>query len=155
VRHRCILFQIKARAGKCAGERRPEPYSSGADNQSVWLSTDGRVTLGHTRLSIIDLHTGDQPIASGDGRIHIVVNGEFYDFERQRCELQQRGHHFRTRSDSEIALHLYEDLGTNCVQHLRGEFALVLWDETNQLLLAGRDRFGIKPLYYAVHDGVL
>ena len=127
----------------------------GPDNQRVWLSADRRVGLGHTRLSIIDLDTGDQPIASEDGRIHIVVNGEFYDFERRRAELQQRGHHFRTRSDSEIALHLYEDLGTNCMQHLRGEFALVLWDETNQLLLAGRDRFGIKPLYYAVHNGTL
>jgi asparagine synthase (glutamine-hydrolysing) len=127
----------------------------GPDNQSVWLSTDGRVGLGHTRLSIIDLDTGDQPIASEEGRIHIVVNGEFYDFERQLCELQQRGHHFRTCSDSEIALHLYEDFGTNCMQHLRGEFAFVRWDEPNQLLLAARDRFGIKPLYYAVHDGVL
>ena len=127
----------------------------GPDNQRVWLSADRRVGLGHIRLSIIDLDTGDQPIASEDGRIHIVVNGEFYDFERRRAELQQRGHHFRTRSDSEIALHLYEDLGTNCMQHLRGEFALVLWDETNQLLLAGRDRFGIKPLYYAVHNGTL
>jgi asparagine synthase (glutamine-hydrolysing) len=127
----------------------------GPDNQRVWLSTDGRVSLGHARLSIIDLDTGDQPIASEDGRIHIVVNGKFYDFERQRCELQQRGHHFRTRSDSEIALHLYEDFGTNCMQHLRGEFAFVVWDETNQLLLAARDRFGIKPLYYAVHNEVL
>src|SRR6516165_5505003 len=127
----------------------------GPDDQRVWLSADRRVGLGHIRLSIIDLDTGDQPIASEDGRIHIVVNGEFYDFERRRAELQQRGHHFRTRSDSEIALHLYEDLGTNCMQHLRGEFALVLWDETNQLLLAGRDRFGIKPLYYAVHNGTL
>ncbi len=124
----------------------------GPDNQSVWLSTDQRVGLGHTRLSIIDLTTGDQPIASEDERVHIIVNGEFYDFERQRRELELRGHRFRTRSDSEIALHLYEDFGAHCVQHLRGEFAFVLWDETNRLLLAARDRFGIKPLYYAVHD---
>jgi asparagine synthase (glutamine-hydrolysing) len=106
-------------------------------------------------LSIIDLTTGDQPIANEDERIRIIVNGEFYDFERQRRELEQRGHRFRTRSDSEIALHLYEDFGAHCVRHLRGEFAFVLWDETNQLLLAARDRFGIKPLYYAVHDETL
>ena len=127
----------------------------GPDNQSVWLSKDRRVGLGHTRLSIIDLATGDQPIANEDERVRIVVNGEFYDFERQRFELKKRGHQFRTRSDSEIALHLYEDFGAHCLQHLRGEFAFVLWDESNQLLLAARDRFGIKPLYYAIHDGVV
>ena len=130
-------------------------HHRGPDNQGVWLSPDQRVGLGHTRLSIIDLTTGDQPIANEDERVHIVVNGEFYDFERQRRELEQRGHRFRTRSDSEIALHLYEDFGAHCVQHLRGEFAFVLWDETNQTLFAARDRFGIKPLYYAVHDGTL
>jgi asparagine synthase (glutamine-hydrolysing) len=113
------------------------------------------VGLGHTRLSIIDLATGDQSIASEDERVHIVVNGEFYDFERQRHELEKRGHHFRTRSDSEIALHLYEDFGAHCMRHLRGEFAFVLWDEANQLLLAARDRFGIKPLYYAIHGDIL
>ncbi len=127
----------------------------GPDNQSVWISTDHRVGLGHTRLSIIDLTTGDQPIANEDERVRIIVNGEFYDFERQRRELEQRGHHFRTRSDSEIALHLYEDYGAHCVRHLRGEFAFVLWDETNDLLLAARDRFGIKPLYYTVYDDTL
>jgi asparagine synthase (glutamine-hydrolysing) len=127
----------------------------GPDNQSVWLSKDRRVGLGHTRLSIIDLATGDQPIANENERVRIVVNGEFYDFERQRCELERRGHQFRTRSDSEIALHLYEDFGVHCMRHLRGEFAFVLWDESNELLLAARDRFGIKPLYYAVHGDTL
>src|SRR5262245_19518983 len=95
----------------------------GPDNQTVWFSTDQHVGLGHARLSIIDLTTGDQPIANEDETVHIIVNGEFYDFERQRRELEQRGHHFLTRSDSEIALHLYEDFGAHCVQHLRGEFA--------------------------------
>ena len=130
-------------------------HHRGPDSQAVWLSSNHRVGLGHARLSIIDLATGDQPIANEDQRIHIVVNGEFYDFERQRRELEQRGHQFRTRSDSEIALHLYEEFGTHCVQQLRGEFAFVLWDEANQTLFAARDRFGIKPLYYAVHDGTL
>jgi len=127
----------------------------GPDSQSVWLSKDQRVGLGHTRLSIIDLATGDQPIANEDEHVRIVVNGEFYDFERQRFELKKRGHRFRTRSDSEIALHLYEDFGAHCLRHLRGEFAFVLWDESNQLLLAARDRFGIKPLYYAIHGDML
>ena len=130
-------------------------HHRGPDSHGVWISGDRRVGLGHARLSIIDLSTGDQPIASEDGRIHIVVNGEFYDFERQRRELEQRGHRFRTRSDSEIALHLYEEYGTQCLAHLRGEFAFVLWDERNQLLMAVRDRFGIKPLHYVVHDGTL
>src|SRR5262249_44660618 len=118
-------------------------------------SADQKVGLGHARLSIIDLSGGDQPIANEDSRIHIIVNGEFYDFERQRRALEERGHRFRTRSDSEIALHLYEDFGAHCVQHLRGEFAFILWDETNQTLFAARDRFGIKPLYYAFHQDTL
>src|SRR5215469_5135907 len=130
-------------------------HHRGPDSQGAWLSPNQRVALGHARLSIIDLSTGDQPIANEDERIHIVVNGEFYDFERQRRQLEQSGHLFRTRSDSEIALHLYEEFGAHCVQQLRGEFALVLWDEANQSLFAARDRFGIKPLYYAVHDGTL
>ena len=130
-------------------------HHRGPDSQGSWFSPDHRVALGHTRLSIIDLTTGDQPIANEDERIHIVVNGEFYDFERQRRELEQRGHQFRTRSDSEIAVHLYEEFGPHCVQHLRGEFAFVLWDDRNQRLLAVRDRFGIKPLHYAVHRGTI
>ena len=130
-------------------------HHRGPDSHGAWLSPNQRVGLGHTRLSIIDLTTGNQPIANEDERIHIVVNGEFYDFERQRRELEQRGHLFRTRSDSEIALHLYEEFGAHCVQQLRGEFAFVLWDEANQNLFAARDRFGIKPLYFAVHDDTL
>jgi asparagine synthase (glutamine-hydrolysing) len=127
----------------------------GPDRQGLWTSPDGHVGLGHARLSIIDLTTGDQPLANEDGRIHIVVNGEFYDFERQRRELERRGHSFRTRSDSEVALHWYEELGAHCVQQLRGEFAFVLYDEANQTLFAARDRFGIKPLYYAIHEDTL
>ena len=125
----------------------------GPDSERVWVAPHGRVGLGHARLSIIDLATGDQPIENEDGRLHIVVNGEFYDFERIRAGLEARGHVFRTRSDSEIALHLYEDLGAACLHELRGEFAFAVWDEHDRVLVAGRDRFGIKPLYYALHDG--
>src|SRR5499425_3945446 len=130
-------------------------YHRGPDGQEYWTSKDGLVALGHARLSIIDLTTGDQPIASEDGKSRIVVNGEFYGYEAIQCELEQSGHRLRTRSDSEIALHLYEDLGAQCLHRLRGEFAFVLWDETNRTLLAARDRFGIKPLFYAERDGVL
>src|SRR5215831_17815367 len=127
-------------------------HHRGPDNQGHWLSRDRRVGLGHARLSIIDLAGGDQPIANETGSLHIVVNGEFYDFERIRKELQGRGHRFRTQSDSEIALHLYEDLGVHCLPQLRGEFAFALWDSAHQTLFAARDRFGIKPLFYALHQ---
>ena len=125
----------------------------GPDAQHVWAAPHGRVGLGHARLSIIDLATGDQPIASEDESLRIVANGEFYGFEAIRSELESQGHVFRTRSDSEIALHLYEDTGARALHRLRGEFAFALWDERDGLLIAGRDRFGIKPLYYALHDG--
>ena len=127
----------------------------GPDGQQQWIAPHGRVGLGHARLSIIDLRTGDQPIASEDGRLHIVANGEFYDYERIQRELEQRGHRLRTRSDSEIALHLYEDLGAGCLHQLRGEFAFAIWDEVHQTLFAARDRFGIKPLFYAHHAATL
>jgi len=130
-------------------------YHRGPDGQRHWISADGRVALGHARLSIIDLATGDQPIASEDERTRIIVNGEFYDFEAIQHELERGGHRLRTRSDSEIALHLYEDIGLQCVHRLRGEFAMVLWDERNRTIVAVRDRFGIKPLFYAWHDGAL
>ncbi len=130
-------------------------FHRGPDAQRCWIAPHGRAGLGHARLSIIDLATGDQPLANEDERIHAVVNGEFYDYERIQRELEARGHRLGSRSDSEIVLHLYEDLGAGCLEHLRGEFAFVLWDESAQTLFAARDRFGIKPLHYAVHDGTL
>lgn len=99
--------------------------------------------LGHARLSIIDLSSGDQPIASEDERIRIIVNGEFYGYEAIQRDLDGRGHHLRTRSDSEIALHLHEDFGTQCLQHLRGEFALVLWDLLLVSMCVLHQRFGL------------
>jgi asparagine synthase (glutamine-hydrolysing) len=127
----------------------------GPDGEGTWIGPSRRVGLGHARLSIIDLATGGQPIADEHEQAHVVVNGEFYGYERLQRELEGSGHRLRTRSDSEVVLHLYEDLGTRCLEHLRGEFAFVLWDERNQTLLAARDRFGIKPLYYASHRGTL
>lgn len=130
-------------------------YHRGPDGQRHWISKDRRVGLGHARLSIIDLTTGDQPIANEDERVRIIVNGEFYGYEAIQRELEGAGHRLRTRSDSEIALHLYEDIGTQCLHRLRGEFAFVLWDERNRTVFAARDRFGIKPLFYAVQNDTL
>jgi asparagine synthase (glutamine-hydrolysing) len=130
-------------------------WHRGPDSQQQWVSRDGRVGLGHARLSIIDLSTGDQPIASEDNRIHIIANGEFYGYEAIQKELEGRGHRLRTRSDSEIALHLWEELGPQCLHQLRGEFAFVIWDDKQKSLFAARDRFGIKPLFYGWHNGAL
>ncbi len=127
----------------------------GPDGRRQWISDDGRVGLGHARLSIIDLATGDQPIASEDEQTRIIVNGEFYGFEAIQRELESRGHRLRTRSDSEIALHLFEDAGVQCLHQLRGEFAVLLWDARRRMLFAARDRFGIKPLFYAWHRDAL
>lgn len=125
-------------------------HHRGPDGQKIWTSSDGHVGLAHARLSIIDLATGEQPIANEDGSIQIIVNGEFYGFEAIRTELEAAGHRFRTKSDSEIAIHLYETYGPQCLKRLRGEFAFVLWDAANRTLFAARDRFGIKPLFFSV-----
>ena len=127
----------------------------GPDGERTWVSSSGTVGLGHTRLAIIDPVGGVQPIASEDGQIRIVANGEFYEFEAIRRSLEMHGHRFRTRSDSEIALHLYEDMGPECLEHLRGQFAFVIWDEDEQTLFAARDRFGLKPLFYHESYGIL
>lgn len=127
----------------------------GPDAEEVWMSKDRRVGLGHTRLSIIDLAGGKQPLKNEDGSICAVVNGEMYDFKRIQGELKEKGHQFKTGSDSEILIHLYEEYGLDAVHELRGEFAFIIWDSRNQRLIAGRDRFGIKPLYYAFFNDTL
>src|SRR5262249_50940 len=130
-------------------------FHRGPDGQRQWISANRRVGLGHARLSIIDLATGAQPIASEDGSSQIVVNGEFYGYEPIQRELEAAGHRLRTRSDSEIALHLYEDLGPQCLHRLRGEFAFILWDEKHRTLFAPRDPFAIKPLFSPFHKHTL
>lgn len=125
----------------------------GPDGRGHWVDARGVVGLGHVRLAIMDPVGGRQPMASEDGLVQLVANGEFYDFERLRRELSARGHTFATRSDSEVAVHLYEALGPSCLSQLRGEFAFALWDARTQTLLAARDRFGIKPLYFAQWAG--
>ena len=113
------------------------------------------VGLGVRRLSIIDLETGDQPISNEDRTVTVVCNGEIYNFQELRQNLLARGHHFQTRSDVEVIVHLYEDYGTDCLHHLRGMFGFALWDARRRRLMLARDRFGIKPLHYAVaKDGL-
>jgi asparagine synthase (glutamine-hydrolysing) len=121
----------------------------GPDGHRHWIGAGASVGLGHARLAVIDIETGDQPLASEDGSIRVVVNGEFYDHLRIRRSLEAAGHQFISRTDSEILVHLWEDFGPECLKQLRGEFAFVLWNAKNGTLVAARDRFGIKPLYYA------
>jgi asparagine synthase (glutamine-hydrolysing) len=155
----CGIVGIFSRGEPVAADRLHRATRSlfhrGPDGQQQWISPDRRVGLGHARLSIIDLATGEQPIASEDGRSQIVANGEFYGYESIQRELEQSGHRLRTRSDSEIALHLYEDIGPQCLHRLRGEFAFIIWDDKHRTLFAARDRFGIKPLFYAFHKETL
>ncbi|HKI23223.1 MAG TPA: asparagine synthase (glutamine-hydrolyzing) [Gaiellaceae bacterium] len=116
---------------------------------------DGPVGLTARRLSIIDLEGGDQPIANEDGTVHVVQNGELYNFRELRAELEQAGHRFSTRSDTEVLVHLYEEHGEGFAQRLRGMFAVAIWDSRRRRLVVARDRFGIKPLYYRDESGEL
>src|SRR5690348_2189167 len=127
----------------------------GPDGTGVFSDPAAEVTLAHTRLAIIDLVTGTQPLASEDGNIVLAANGEIYDFERIRSSLEAKGHRFSTKSDSEVIIALYEEYGLDCFKHLRGEFAFLLYDKRKRLLIAARDRFGIKPLYFTRIDGGL
>ncbi|MCP5043437.1 MAG: asparagine synthase (glutamine-hydrolyzing) [bacterium] len=125
----------------------------GPDATGRWVSDDGHWFLGHTRLSIIGLDNGAQPIANEAGDLQLVVNGEFYGYRAVREQLRSEGYRFQTDSDSEIALHLYHRDGMHLGKHLRGEFAALIADRKNRVMFAIRDRFGIKPLFYAVHEG--
>ena len=117
--------------------------------------SDGEVALAARRLSIIDLETGDQPIANEDGTLHVIQNGEIYNYRESRRELERAGHRFRTHGDTEVLLHLYEQHGTRFAERLRGMFAVAIWDAPRRRLVLARDRFGIKPLYYRESSGEL
>lgn len=124
----------------------------GPDGTGKWVSLDGRVGLGHVRLSIIDLETGAQPMHTDDGRYTIIYNGEVYNFIELRAELGEEA--FRTHSDTEVVLRAFQRWGADCVTRLRGMFAMAIWDATEQKLFIARDRFGIKPFYWAqTHNG--
>lgn len=123
----------------------------GPDDEGIY--TQGPVGLGMRRLSIIDLAGGHQPIHNEDRTVWVVFNGEIYNFPDLRRELEARGHLFYTQSDTEVIVHLYEEMGADCVQKLRGMFAIALYDTKRNALLLARDRLGKKPLHYAVHQG--
>ncbi|PYQ40801.1 MAG: asparagine synthase (glutamine-hydrolyzing) [Acidobacteria bacterium] len=122
----------------------------GPDDDGFFV--DGNVGLAMRRLSIIDIRTGHQPLSNEDGSIWIVFNGEIYNHGELRKDLVSRGHRYRTQSDTETIVHLYEEYGKNCVQYLRGMFAFAIWDRSRRSLFIARDRLGIKPLYYRHQD---
>jgi asparagine synthase (glutamine-hydrolysing) len=122
----------------------------GPDDDGYYLGAG--IGLAMRRLSIVDLVTGHQPISNEDGTLWIVYNGETYNHAELRRELEQRGHKYRTQSDTETILHLYEEHGRNAVRYLRGMYAFAIWDERRRQLFAARDRLGIKPFYY-IYDG--
>src|SRR5262245_28544024 len=122
----------------------------GPDGEGLW--TEGPVGLGHRRLSIVDVAGGHQPMTNEDETVWITYNGEIYNHAALRPGLEKRGHQYRTRSDTETILHLYEEDGDRCVEHLQGMFAFALWDRSRCRLLLARDRLGIKPLYFALTD---
>jgi asparagine synthase (glutamine-hydrolysing) len=135
----------------------------GPDDASAWIEqyrsdAGGErpgVALGFRRLSIIDLEGARQPLASEDGRVRMIFNGEIYNFAELRRRLEGAGHRFATHGDGETVVHLYEDLGTDCFSHLNGMFAIALWDASRSRLVLARDRLGKKPLYYTLQDGRL
>nr|MBA2680593.1 asparagine synthase (glutamine-hydrolyzing) [Ktedonobacteraceae bacterium] len=122
----------------------------GPDDQGTWVGdgVTGTAALGMRRLSIIDLAGGHQPIFNEDKSMLIVFNGEIYNYRGLQEELEARGHHFQTNSDTETILHAYEEYGDDCVKHLLGMFTFAIWDSKRQRLFAARDRFGKKPLNY-------
>ncbi len=122
----------------------------GPDDSGCYVNAN--IGVGSRRLSIIDLETGNQPIGNEDGTIWVVYNGEMYNYKILRAQLESKGHRFHTNSDTEVIVHLYEEMGEGCVQQISGMFAFALWDQHQQKLLLARDRIGQKPLFY-VHDG--
>jgi len=125
----------------------------GPDDEGLYVN--GGVGLGMRRLSIIDLDGGHQPVSNEDGTVWVVFNGEIYNYRALRRDLERRGHVFRTASDTETIVHLYEDYGADFVDRLRGMFAIAIWDARRRQVMLVRDRLGIKPLYYAELDGEL
>jgi asparagine synthase (glutamine-hydrolysing) len=125
----------------------------GPDEFGIYIDSD--VGLGSARLSIIDLVGGQQPITNEDKTLWMVFNGEIYNYIELRAELKARGHRFTTNTDTEVVLHLYEDYGPACLDHLNGPFAIAIWDSQRHVLFMARDRVGIRPLFYTQRDGAL
>ena len=126
----------------------------GPDSSGEYVSKDNIAGLGIRRLSIIDLKTGDQPIKNEDGSVIVVFNGEIYGYRHLREDLLKKGHKLKTKSDTEVLVHLYEEYGEDMPKFLNGMFAFAIWDENKQKLFLARDRAGIKPLYYSNFNGI-
>ena len=144
--HRPVDAGVLQRMTRCMHHRGP-------DEEGTYCRP--MVGLGSRRLSIIDLAGGQQPIANEDETLWIVFNGEIYNFQELRVYLERQGHQFRTHTDTEVILHLYEEFGPDCVQHLNGIFAFAIWHEPAETLFIARDRMGIKPLYYTITNNQL
>jgi asparagine synthase (glutamine-hydrolysing) len=155
-----IAGAIATRPGATVSRERLERISCllahrGPDAHGTWAAPSGRAALAHRRLSVIDLATGQQPMLSDDGRIGLVFNGEIYNYRELRATLAAQGASFRTQSDTEVLLRLYERKGDACLEDLRGMFAFAIWDDAAGRLLIARDRIGKKPLFYTIDDGCL
>src|ERR1043166_4239067 len=144
--------EILARMGSVLWHRGPDDEGTYIRNYA-----DLSIGLGHQRLAILDLSVaGRQPMAKEDGAIQITFNGEIYNFRELRKELLEKGHTFKSSSDTEVIIHLYEEMGTDCLSRLEGMFAFALWDEAKKQLFLARDRIGKKPLHYAVdNEGIV
>jgi asparagine synthase (glutamine-hydrolysing) len=150
----CGVVAVAVAAGEAVDDERARDAVAalahrGPDGRGAWRSADGAVWLGHARLAVIDPAGGAQPIANEDGSIVAVVNGELYGHGEHARWLEARGHRLRGRCDAEVLVHLYEELGDDLVRRVRGELAFALWDGRRRRLVAGRDRFGVKPLVWA------
>ncbi len=143
----CVLFDTR-------GSVKPIKFKNVSDVNSELITHNSKLNLGfgHRRLSIIDLSTGDQPMSNEDSSIWIVFNGEIYNYRELRQELKAKGHVFRTESDTEVIIHAYEEYGEESPTRFNGIFAFAIWDARKQLLFLTRDHFGVKPLYYCVHN---
>jgi asparagine synthase (glutamine-hydrolysing) len=149
-----LVFDAESRVERSEIQAMLRPSAHrGPDSEGAHL--DNAVGLGHCRLSIIDVEGGGQPMSNEDGTVWIVFNGEIYNFQTLRKDLLARGHDFRSRTDTEAIIHLYEEYGTDCLHHLRGMFAFAVWDAKRRRLFAARDRVGIKPLYYCQTENAL
>ena len=147
----CGICGIYHRDGQPVGRDALERMMSviehrGPDGHGSYLN--GEIGLGHRRLSIIDLGGGAQPMTNEDDSLQIIFNGEIYNYVELRDELKQKGHRFKTQSDTEVILHAYEQWGFDCVSKFNGIFAFALWDIPNRRLFLARDHLGVKPLYY-------
>src|SRR5258705_10357130 len=144
-----IKREVMQRMGRALAHRGPDDEGEMTENSNAAC-----VGLGHKRLSIIDLSAaGKQPMANEDESVWLTLNGEIYNYRKLREELENKGHRFKSHSDSEVVLHLYEEGGTKCLDKLNGMFALALWDSKKKSLLLARDRVGKKPLHYCLAAG--